>query len=287
MSSGTNSSVALECSCGAFGATLGATFTYPMDTVKTRVQAGLFTGFSDCAKATIKKEGVKGFYRGFSTPFASHPLYIGSAFGALELGKLLFDNCLFWGSSSPTDHPVSRLVVSGTVSGLVCATVVTPFERVRVLMQSSTAQTCEGPISVLRTAIREQGTRSVFRGLGATIGREIPGCIILFGAYEATFTNLIARGWDRKSAVTMGGVAAAISFWTMAMPFDRVKTMQQKSRGKLAAADGIVPIARRLYATGGSAAFFVGLNVVLTRGIVIDIIQFSAADQLRLCFTEA
>ena len=51
-------SVAKEISCGAFAGTLGVSAVYPLDTVKTRLQAGMFSTMHDCVTSTWRKERV-------------------------------------------------------------------------------------------------------------------------------------------------------------------------------------------------------------------------------------
>eukprot|EP00746_Dinoflagellata_sp_MGD_P147531 gnl/MRDRNA2_/MRDRNA2_79867_c0_seq1.p1 gnl/MRDRNA2_/MRDRNA2_79867_c0~~gnl/MRDRNA2_/MRDRNA2_79867_c0_seq1.p1 ORF type:complete len:300 (-),score=29.96 gnl/MRDRNA2_/MRDRNA2_79867_c0_seq1:80-979(-) len=276
-------SIAVELACGAFGGTVAMVSTYPADTVKTRMQAGLFPDFASCVKSTLRKEGFHGFYRGVTTPIMSAPIHVGSAFAGLELGKMLFDKHLSPQTDPPTDYWLSRLLVSGIVSGLCSATVVTPFERAKVIMQTTVEQQLSSPIAVLSTLIREQGVSAAFVGWGATIGREIPSCVVWFGVYEAITAPLLARGTDRQSSVAIGGVTAAISYCLISTPMDRVKTLQQMSGSQRSAvgAEGIAAIMRRVYAAQGVAGFFIGLNVALSRGLMIGILEFSAADQLR------
>ncbi len=47
---------------------------FPLDSVKTRMQAHKYHGFVDCVQATYRKEGVKGFFRGSSSPSLTLPL---------------------------------------------------------------------------------------------------------------------------------------------------------------------------------------------------------------------
>lgn len=123
-------SVVSELACGAFGGTTAALLTYPLDTTKARVQAGVFPTVSACVRETLRREGVRGFYRGCSTPVVSQPLYIGSAFGGMEAGRAFYDAHL-----KPTDPGsrrvewLERLVFAGTCAGVSCATVVTGVQR--------------------------------------------------------------------------------------------------------------------------------------------------------------
>ena len=268
-------SVLVELLCGAFGGTLGCLLVYPLDTIKTRVQAGVYPSASSCIRATHAKEGLAGFYRGFSTPFVSQPLYIGAAFGGLALGK----NAYAYARPLERDRSQGeQLVVSGACAGLACSTVVTPFERLKVLLQSATGGR-QSPLRTLRHAVAQEGAGTLFRGWGACMLREVPGCMVWFGTFEWTSTYLREqRGFDRPSAVLAGGVAAAGALWTTCMPFERIKTLQQST---LASSGGVAAVAARLLRTAGPAGFFVGLSTVLVRGVLIDVVQFSAADALR------
>merc|ERR1712232_388015 len=74
------------------------------------------------------------------------------------------------------------------------------------------------------------GISSLYRGWTACLAREVPGCIIWFGAYEATSSYLMHNfEMPRAAAVMSGGISAALAFWLTCMPLDRIKTLQQAS----------------------------------------------------------
>lgn len=60
----------LQLGCGTFSGALGATCVYPLQVVRTRMQAqrmnteSAYTGMSDVFKRTFKSEGLRGFYKG-------------------------------------------------------------------------------------------------------------------------------------------------------------------------------------------------------------------------------
>lgn len=252
---------------------MGALTTYPIDTVKTRVQAGLFPTTIRCVTATFQKEGIRGFYRGFSTPFVSQPLYMGAAFGGMALGRHLYDTYIDAGGGA------GRLLFAGAISGLCCSSVVTPFERVKILLQASTGGRQSSVAQVLRDTLREGKPSLFFRGWRACAAREVPGCVIWFGAYDQGYAALLDAGYSRSTSVLGGGLTAAVAFWVTCMPQERIKTMQQSS---LSSNDSALQIFKRVLRTQGIPGLFVGLSVVLTRGILIDLVQFSAADKLRV-----
>jgi solute carrier family 25 phosphate transporter 23/24/25/41 len=58
---------------GAVSSSFGATAVYPLNLLRTRMQSQgtaihppTYTGWRDCLKKTIKKEGVRGLYRGLT-----------------------------------------------------------------------------------------------------------------------------------------------------------------------------------------------------------------------------
>ena len=51
-----------------------------------------------------------------------------------------------------------------------------------------------GPFELTRKILREEGVKGLFRGLGSTIVREMPGYFLFFGGYEGTRTLLTPEG---------------------------------------------------------------------------------------------
>lgn len=48
---------------------------HPFDTVKVRLQTSSnYTGMVDCVSKTVKKEGVRGLYKGMSAPIAGNKI---------------------------------------------------------------------------------------------------------------------------------------------------------------------------------------------------------------------
>mmetsp|Transcript_75436 Transcript_75436/g.151654 ORF Transcript_75436/g.151654 Transcript_75436/m.151654 type:complete len:302 (+) Transcript_75436:280-1185(+) len=281
-------SVYTELACGAFAGVASVSLTYPADTVKTRIQAGMFRGVKDCIMSTWKIEGIRGFYRGFPSQIISQPLYVGSAFAGLAFGKAVHDACaqptkLDLGitpkvAASEKDW-LSRLLVGSVVAGLLCSTVVTPFERLRVLMQATTGKHARGELELLRSVVRANGLGTLYRGWAACTVREVPGCAIWFGTYEGVTGYLMEENiCERPSAVLFGGAAAGAAFWTTLLPVERIKIIQQHSATSSAS---MLSVAKEILRTSGPRGFFVGFGIVLARGVAFDVISFCSADALR------
>ena len=266
--------VAVELACGGFGGQLAAACAHPLDVIKTRAQAGMAWDVG----GILRTEGARGLYRGIAVPLVSQPLYIGTAFAGFELGKQL------WDAHARPHGPVGgigdalRLCFAGSVGGAVCATAVTPFERLKVLMQMQTGVPT-GALRLMRDLLARGGVPALFAGLPATIAREVPGTIIWFAAYDTAMRQLNEWRVPRALAVVGGGIAAGLAFTLSTLPIERIKTIQQASASS--SAGGAVEIALRVLRTQGARGFYVGLAPVLARNLLIDIVQWSAADQLR------
>jgi len=81
--------------CGSLGGLWYWIAAFPVDTVKTRMQAqqgaGAYAGMIDCVKGMLKEGGPKIFYRGFSTAIARSAPVSATIFSAYEFAMKLLD----------------------------------------------------------------------------------------------------------------------------------------------------------------------------------------------------
>lgn len=74
---------------------------------------------------------------------------------------------------------VPELAFAGFFSAIPATLVAGPAERVKVLLQvqgqGGAAQVYSGPFDVVRQLYKQGGLKSIFRGTGATLGRDGPG----------------------------------------------------------------------------------------------------------------
>ncbi|AJW21746.1 hypothetical protein H761_YJM470P00290 [Saccharomyces cerevisiae YJM470] len=77
--------------------------------------------------------------------------------------------------------------LAGGVAGAVSRTVVSPFERVKILLQvqNSTTSYNRGIFSSIRQVYHEEGTKGLFRGNGLNCIRIFPYSAVQFVVYEA------------------------------------------------------------------------------------------------------
>src|SRR3989338_6574895 len=111
----------------------GVVVGYPFDTVKVRMQTQVTKIYSSswvCVKKTMRREGIRGFYKGLSAPLLGDALTNSVIFGMYgTVGNLLrsMDDSLAPGE----ELPMRYVFVSGTLAGVVGALIISPVELVK------------------------------------------------------------------------------------------------------------------------------------------------------------
>ncbi|XP_054162278.1 probable mitochondrial glutathione transporter SLC25A40 [Oppia nitens] len=130
-----------------------------------------------------------------------------------------------------SDEPLWVPVLSGGFARIFAATTISPLEMIRTKMQSkrlSYLQLSEAVLNLLRT----QGFFSLWRGLSATIMRDVPFSCIYWANYEYMKKRFNQKeptfAFSFINGATAGTVAAIIT-----LPFDVVKTHRQIELGEM------------------------------------------------------
>eukprot|EP00761_Pharyngomonas_kirbyi_P001954 gb/GECH01001958.1/.p1 GENE.gb/GECH01001958.1/~~gb/GECH01001958.1/.p1 ORF type:complete len:376 (+),score=79.15 gb/GECH01001958.1/:1-1128(+) len=187
---------------------------HPFDTLKVRLQTqgpdARFKGAMDCFGQTIKKEGFFGLFKGMSSPLAGvaavNAVLFTSYGQASEylLGRRHRENARL--SAQGTDDSqlnvsneltVNESIIAGSFAGFVNCFVICPVELIKARLQvqyesrsaykSGSSNLYRGPMDVIRRMGAESpyGYFGPFKGMMATIYREVPAYAAYFGAYEA------------------------------------------------------------------------------------------------------
>ena len=177
---------------------------HPLDTLRVLLQtsppgAARETSLVALSARLLRAEGVRGFYRGFAPP--------------LLLTGLV--NTLLWGLQfSLTDwlereHPsvgggdaTTRALLAAAPASVATSLVVAPIEGIKTRQQTRLGPR-EPALAVVRSVMREEGARGLFRGLSAVALTRLVGGVGYFGSNAAFKAELTARfppGGDQWAA---------------------------------------------------------------------------------------
>jgi len=124
---------------GCVGGFLQAATSHPLDTVKSRVQQGIFPSIGTCVRATYTNEGLRGFYRGVTPPLCLCGIY----------NSILFSlNQLMVNVVTPANHPPStplptwRIALAAEMTAPLYCLCINPMEVIKVRLQVQKGSVC-------------------------------------------------------------------------------------------------------------------------------------------------
>ena len=220
--------------------------SHPIDTIKCNIQ-----------ERKPIQYNFKFLYRGLSAPLIGVGLEKSIVFGVFETTRK------YTGSD----------VISGALSGMSASFVVTPFDRIKILLQTNQG-----------FSKNNLNFGYLFQGLSATFYRETPGFAIYFATYnylkEKTIANKLLQNKkpELNPLESFGyGALAGSTAWVFIYPQDRIKTHVQALKDrKLGFTEGF----REILKDGGYRSFYRGFHYALMRAIPLHATAFTT---MELC----
>ena len=271
-------------SAGGIGSTL---VCHPLDTVRTRLQtASHFRGALDCFGQTVKNEGARALYKGMSVPLAFQAVYKAVMFTSYNTAQKMFQSP---GKDGPL--PLPTLFICGSIAGCTNSFVVTPVELIRnrlmtqyqpvkggttsvgtaaaTAASSATAVVYRGPIHVARDIISTRGVAGMWRGLTPTLMRDAPGVGMWYVTYETARRVLTPSDGSKISTprLLLSGALGGVGFWSVALPWDLVKSRMQADRSSPGTSKSLGTVVRSVLKEEGLSGFYRGWTVAFSRGI--------------------
>jgi len=172
----------------------------------------------DAFRHIFRTEGVGGLYSGLAptvaTTIPSSALYL----TAYEYAR-----------DALTEHMESQKSLAPGVAGAsarsFAATAVSPLEMIRTRIQAGAKG---GMVTLAREIVQSEGSAALFRGLGATLWRDVPFSALYWTGFEGC--KKIALEANPSLGVTASFMAGAVAGGASALvttPFDVVKTRHQ------------------------------------------------------------
>ncbi|XP_062856676.1 solute carrier family 25 member 48 [Trichomycterus rosablanca] len=273
---------------------------HPLDTVKTRLQAGKgCKNALHCIVSIYKKETVAGFFKGLSFPLASITLYNSVVFGFFSNSQRFISELRY--GDGKHQCGMLDLTVASMLTGLVSVSLGAPVELVKIRLQMQTqpvlAQNLtlagngsvsgrsvglqsqsmyRGPLHCISSILQAEGIQGLYRGAGAMILRDVPGYALYFIPYTLLRDCLTPsnNSSPHPSSIWLaGGLAGSIS-WVTATPADVVKSRLQADTMHHRKYKGIIHCILQSYKTDGLQVFFRGAAVSVIRGFPMSATMF-------------
>ncbi|KAJ8332374.1 hypothetical protein SKAU_G00425470 [Synaphobranchus kaupii] len=296
---------------GGIAGLIGVTCVFPIDLAKTRLQnqqngSRLYTSMSDCLIKTIRSEGYFGMYRG-----AAVNLTLVTPEKAIKLAANDFFRHHF--SKDGQKLTLLKEMLAGCGAGTCQVIVTTPMEMLKIQLQDAgrieaqrklmpqAVSTGPGaPVEVksptamqlTRDLLRSKGIAGLYKGLGATLLRDVPFSIIYFPLF-ANLNNLGRRGSEGPAPFYVSFVSGCIAGSTAAVavnPVDVIKTrLQSLTRGSQEDTySGVTDCIRKILQREGPTAFLKG---AYCRALVIaplfgiaQVVYFLGVGEMLLSF---
>ncbi|URD92829.1 Mitochondrial carrier protein [Musa troglodytarum] len=199
------------------------TAMFPVDTLKTRMQAGSPLGMRQALRAVLSLEGTLGLYRGLGAMSLgagpAHAVY----FSVYELSK---ESLARGNPNNPVVH-----AASGVLATVASDAVFTPMDTVKQRLQLK-GSPYRGVMDCVATVLREEGFRAFFASYKTTVVMNAPYTAVHFATYEAAKRGMreispeIASDGRLVVHATAGAAAGALAA-AVTTPLDVAKTQLQ------------------------------------------------------------
>eukprot|EP00954_Amorphochlora_amoebiformis_P017458 1319288-Amorphochlora_amoeboformis.AAC.1 len=263
---------------------------HPLDTAKTRLQLGIVGkgGLGKALTNIIKKEGVRGLYRGLAAPVASAGVSCGLTFFAKSLWVKTLRSRL--GYTAGQQNNCTLLGAAGALTGTSIAPVVLPTDLVKIRLQAARCKASTSALEFARGLAKREGLRAFTAGGTAGILQLASIWGVLFGGYEFLTRKITAAAGvptgQRPGVATtiIAGSTVGVVSWSVAMPWDIIKTRMQMDPRRNPSFFGML---RGIIKSEGVAGFYRGFSAVAVRGVVSNASFFLFYEGFRGVLEEA
>jgi len=237
-------------------------------------------GFYDAVKHVVRAEGLRGLWKGAGTTMFAFTTF--HSFRRPGLTRFLFRSLIGVPSSTcymvTYDyllHFVSPLLVApsgltplfaGITARTFISTVASPLELIRTNLQStpssaSNPNTLRSVISSISTVVQKQGPTSLWKGLGATLWRDVPFSGLYWANYEGLKSWFNQNGREGTSVAFASGAMSGTIAALFTSPFDVLKTRRQAlTMSTPSHITATIPLLRHMVQTEGYSALYAGIG---------------------------
>jgi len=254
----------------------------PFDIVKTKMQADarfLTASPFSVVKKVVASEGVRGMYRGMLPILASTGVQKTVLFTANAGARRAVERSgipMLTEAIPGTGGLKPGILVGGVASAAARTVVETPFELIKVRLQTGGSGRAGGGASLLSTAQLAE----LYTGAGPTFYRAtlmLGSFFVLCDYFERLAPELMAV--PLLGGFVKGGVCSTAG-WVIAWPYETVKSLVQSKDGAKYRGMSSIAIMRQIVAVNGVRALWRGigpgaLRSIASNGAGMAIYQFT------------
>jgi len=253
---------------------------HPFDTIKTLMQSapkGTYKNSADCLMQLVKQEGPTAVYKGVRAPMTGVGVVFAIYFLAYDATEALVRRVK--GLPATQNLSLVDIMICGGSTGVFGSLILGPAELIKIRQQTASTKGLDGSFgAVVKTIRAEGGVFGFYRGLSATMLRDVPGSMAWFGAYEITKQTLCENPKSPTvlQALIAGGMGG-LGMWSFAIPLDAIKTRVQASSGSA----GAIRAATAIFQEQGMKGFYRGIGPALLRAFPANAATFAAKEMAQ------
>ena len=181
-------------------------------------------------------------------------------------------------------------LISGVLAGGAQTLIICPVELIKTKLQvqgrgilNRDVPNFKGPLEIVTKMVREEGIFSLYKGMGATLVRDLPAFGVYFGLYYSLMKYLTPEGKTAEDIsplqIMFAGGLTGVASWVYSYPSDVIKSKVQ--------AEGFAPNGRYMgylhcirtsIREEGYLVFTRGITVCLSRAFPVNAATFAAVE---------
>ena len=251
---------------GGLSAVFAQSCVQPIETVKVRLQTEVkpapgganktghplkYGTFSNGFSVILKKEGLRGLYKGMAPAAARDLSYSSLRFGLYIPIKKMMGNL---SGESKGPEPLWSKIVSGGLAGGIGASIANPFDFLKARMQ---ADSSANPLSMrahFHNIVQADGVKGLWKGTSTTVTRAVVIGATTLSSYETIKSTLSVNFGLRAKGLPCitGSAIGAGLFVTLAVApvdFARTRFMTSANIAQRQRALGL-PVTTEVYSSG-------------------------------------
>ncbi|ORY96776.1 mitochondrial carrier domain-containing protein [Syncephalastrum racemosum] len=270
---------------------------HPLDTIKVRMQLskninrslgsnGKKLGFAGVGLKIIQNESFWALYKGLGAVVSGIVPKMAIRFSSFELYKS-------WMADSAGNVSTSAIFFAGLAAGTTEAVlVVSPMDLIKIRLQAQRHSMMD-PMDIPKyrnaphaayTIVKEEGIRTLYRGVTLTALRQATNQAANFTAYQEM--KRVMKSWQKLEELPsyqhllLGGLSGAMGPLSNA-PIDTIKTRIQKSSATGSGWERFKTVTTDIMQKEGPRAFYKGLTPRLLRVAPGQAVTFMVYEKVR------